>query len=181
LDVEVADADAAGQALIHQLLHLLPGFVHRGFAECDVAIFFVPAWRGSDRGVDVFEGDGEVDHEQVEVVQAPVAELLSGDFLDDFLVVEAGPEFGDNEEVFALDEAVIDCSPDSFASFLFVAVVAGAVEETVTGFDRVVDLVGALVVVDFPEAKAGVGISTLVLQFIKFRSSPNDGHLVSTV
>ena len=87
--------------------------------------------------------------------------MLAGDLLDYFLVVEAAPELGDDEEVFSLDKAVFDCSCDAFASFLFVAIVTGTVEEAVTCFDRVVDLIGARVVVDFPEAKAGAEFSTI--------------------
>ena len=159
LGVEIADADAAGEALVDQLFHFLPCFLDRGFAGGELVVFVGPAWGVFDGGVDVFEGDGEVDQEQVEVGQTPVAELLAGDFLDDFLVMEAVPELGDDEEVFALDEAVFDGSCDALASFLFVAVVAGAVEEAVAGFDGIVDLVGARVIVDFPEAKTEARVS----------------------
>jgi hypothetical protein len=67
--------------------------------------------------------------------------------------VKAAPELRDYEEIFAFDKAIFDGSCDSLTSFLFVTVVAGAVEEAVTRFDRVVDLIGACLVVDFPEAK----------------------------
>jgi hypothetical protein len=50
------------------------------------------------------------------------------------------------------------------ARFDFVAVVARAVEEAVPRFDGVVDLVGAGVVVDFPEAEADEGHVVAAIQ-----------------
>lgn len=40
-----------------------------------------PSWWVSDGGVDVFQGDGEVDDVEIEVVNAPIGELLAADFL----------------------------------------------------------------------------------------------------
>lgn len=76
-------------------------------------------------GRDVFDGDGEVDEVQVEVVDAPVGELLAGDGLDLLGVVERVPELRGDEEVFALDEAFFDGAGDALAGFDFVAVVWG--------------------------------------------------------
>ena len=42
-----------------------------------------PAGWVADRGVDVFQGDGEVDDVEVEVVDAPVGELLAADWLEE--------------------------------------------------------------------------------------------------
>lgn len=60
---------------------------------------------------------------QVEVVDSPIGELLAADGLNLLAVVEGVPELGDEEEVFALDDAFLDGSSDSFAGFLLVAVV----------------------------------------------------------
>lgn len=62
---------------------------------------------------------------QVEVVNAPICELLAADGLDFVAFVEGVPELGDEEEVFALHEAVFDGAGDAFAGFFFVAVVWG--------------------------------------------------------
>jgi len=77
------------------------------------------------RWVDVFQRDGEVHDVEVEVVDAPVLELLFADRLDAIVVVEGIPEFGDEVELFALDEAFFDGTGDSLAAFLLVAVVCG--------------------------------------------------------
>jgi hypothetical protein len=83
----------------------------------------VPAGGVADAGVDVLEGYGEVDEEEVEVVDLPVGELAAGDGLDALLVVEGLPQLGDDEEVFTLDEAILDGAGDALAALLLVAVV----------------------------------------------------------
>lgn len=74
-------------------------------------------------GVDVLEGDGEVDDVQVEVVDAPVGQLLAADGLDLLALVERLPQLADDEEVFALYEAVLDGTGYTLAALDFVAVV----------------------------------------------------------
>ena len=81
------------------------------------------ARRVSDRGVDVFEGDREMHDVEVEVINAPVLELLFADGLDAGTVVEGVPEFGHKEEVGAFDEAVFDGAGNTLTGFLLVAVV----------------------------------------------------------
>ena len=84
-------------------------------------------WRVAVGGVDVFEGDGEVDNVEVEVGDAPVLELLFADRLDDGVVVVGVPEFGDEEEIFALYYTFLDGAGDTLAAFDFVAVVCGKI------------------------------------------------------
>lgn len=60
---------------------------------------------------------------QVEVVDAPVSELLAANGLDAVAIVEAVPELGDDEELFALDETVFNGAGDALAGFDFVAIV----------------------------------------------------------
>lgn len=64
-----------------------------------------------------------MDDVQVEVVDAPVLELLLADRLDSIAVVKRIPELGDKEEVFALDEALLDGAGDTLARLYFVAVI----------------------------------------------------------
>jgi hypothetical protein len=75
--------------------------------------------------------------------------------------MEAVPELGDDEEVFTLDDTIFDGSCDAITGFFFVAIITGAIEKAVTSFDRVVDLVGARIIVDFPEPKSGVEINRI--------------------
>jgi hypothetical protein len=74
-----------------------------------------------------------VDVVDVEVVDAPVSQLLLDNGLDLLRVVERVPEFGDKDEVFALDEAVFDGTGDALAAFYFVAVVWLLVSRAVGG------------------------------------------------
>jgi hypothetical protein len=82
-----------------------------------------PTGRVACLGVDVLEGDGEVDEVEVEVVNAPVLELLLADGLDLLAVVEGLPKLGDDEEFFALYEAVFDGAGYTLAALDFVAVI----------------------------------------------------------
>lgn len=150
----VAHAEGFDQAFVVEGFHGVVGFFQGGFGQREFVVFVEEARRVADAGVDVFEGDGEVDDVEVEVVDAPVLELLFADWLHAVFVVEAVPELADDEELFALDEAFIEGLLDALSAFGFVAVVAGAVEEPVAGLDGVVDLRGARVVVDFPKTEA---------------------------
>lgn len=124
LGLEVGDSNAAGELLLNELLHGAPGLLVGSLAPSDLLLaVVVPAGRVADAGVDVLEGDGEVDEEEVEVVDLPVGELLAADGLDVLLVVEGLPELGDDEELFALYEAVLDGAGDALAALLLVSVV----------------------------------------------------------
>ena len=175
LTIEITDTDALGQAFLRDRLHGRPRLLNGGGAGHDVLAVVGEARGVAVRGVDVFEGDGEMDNVQVEVVDAPVVELLLADRLDAVAVVEGVPQLGDEEEVFALDEAVLDGAGDALARLHFVAVVLKkgqsafveqwigselgwrttcTVEKAVPGLDGVVDGVGASVVGHFPETEA---------------------------
>jgi len=64
-----------------------------------------------------------VNNVEVKVVDSVVLELLLADGLDTLLVVERVPEFGDDEEFFTLDKAVLDGAGETLTGFLLVAVV----------------------------------------------------------
>lgn len=124
----------------------------------------------SFRGVDIFEGNGEMDNVKVEVIDAPVLELLFADGLHTVMVVERVPEFGDKEEVGAFHNAFFDGASNALTGFLFVAIIwerlrcecwnireetmrptTSTVEEAVARLDGVVDSIGTSIVVDFPK------------------------------
>ena len=91
-------------------------------------------------GVDVFEGDGEVDDVEVEVGDAPVLELFLADGLDDGVVVVGVPEFGDEEEIFSFNYAFFNGAGDALAAFDFVAVVCGKVRFRWTPWLEIFDI-----------------------------------------
>ena len=121
--VVVADADAAREPLADQRLHRVPRRFERGRGARHAALFVVPARWIPDRGVDVLERDGEVHDVEVEVVDAPVRELLLADGPDAFRVVEGVPELRDEEEIFSFHEAVFNSAGNSLAGFDFVAII----------------------------------------------------------
>lgn len=86
--VVVADSNALCQTLVDKLFHGLPGLGKACFGWGDLVVFIGPARRVANGGVDVFESDGEVHNVQVEVVDAPIFELLLGDWLYALAVVE---------------------------------------------------------------------------------------------
>lgn len=124
LGLIVGDADGPDEAGVDEALHGGPGLLVGDVGDADVALAVVePAGRVADAGVDVLEADGEVDEEEVEVVDLPVGELAAADGLDLVLCVEGLPELGDDEEVLALDDALLDGAGDAVAALRFVAVV----------------------------------------------------------
>jgi hypothetical protein len=74
-------------------------------------------------GRNILERDREVNEVQVEVVDAPVLELLLDNGLDLFLVMECLPQLRDNEEFFAFYEALLDGAGDTLAGLDFVTVI----------------------------------------------------------
>lgn len=82
-----------------------------------------PARRVPHARVNVFQRHGEMDDIQVEVVDAPVGQLLFANGLDAFLVVESIPQLGHDKELLALHEAVFDSACDALAALNFVAVI----------------------------------------------------------
>ena len=123
LAVEIADADRFGHILAHKFLHGRPGLLNGSVTGNHVLAIVSEARRVSLRGVHIFEGDWEMDDVEIEIVNAPILELLFADGLDAIVVVEGVPEFGDEEEVGAFDYAFFDGARDTLARFLFVAVV----------------------------------------------------------
>lgn len=123
LAVEVADANGFGQTLANKAFHSRPGLLNGSITGDNILAVIREARWVSLRGVDVFEGDGEVDDVEVKVIDAPILELLFADGLDTVMVVERVPELRDKEEVGALDYAFFDGAGDALAGFLFVSVV----------------------------------------------------------
>jgi hypothetical protein len=64
-----------------------------------------------------------VDDVEIEVVDAPISELLLEDGLDLFGIVERVPELADDEEVLALDDALLDGTGYTLSGLDFVAII----------------------------------------------------------
>ena len=72
LAVEVADTDGFGQPLANKAFHSRPGLLNGSVTGDNILAVIGEARWVSLRGVDVFEGDGEVDNVEVKVVDAPI-------------------------------------------------------------------------------------------------------------
>lgn len=91
LAVEVADADGFGHTLAHKLLHSGPRLLDGSVPGDDVLAIVSKAGRITLGGIDVFEGDREVDDVEIEVIDAPIFELLFANRFDSVVVVEGIP------------------------------------------------------------------------------------------
>lgn len=112
-----------GQTLIDELFHSGPSRVKRSLDEADLVVLVVPSRRVADAGINVFERNGKVDQEEIKVVDSVVFKLLLANGTDTLFFMERVPQLGNNEELLALDETVLDGAGETFASFLFVSVV----------------------------------------------------------
>lgn len=122
--LEVGNTDALCKLVVDQRLHSRPCLLDGRVAELVILLSVVgPSWWVADLRVDVFQGDWEVDVEEIEVVNAPVSELLAGNWLDLLLVVEAVPQLRDDEKVLALYQALLDGTGNTLASLNFVSVI----------------------------------------------------------
>jgi len=70
LSVVVGDTNVLGELLLVELLESSPGLVERSLDGSDLSVLVVPAGRVADLGVNVLDGEREVDNVEVEVVNA---------------------------------------------------------------------------------------------------------------
>lgn len=95
-------------------------------------------WVAESLRIDVFKSNREVNQVQVDIAKAPGV-VLGLCHLDGMLLaVVIIPQLSGNEDVLAFDNAFIDGSLDTLASFLLVLVVVCAVEEAITDFDGLI-------------------------------------------
>jgi hypothetical protein len=107
--LEVGDTNRVCVSFSNQVLHCGPRLLDRGIAQLDTAPAIVaPFRRIPDRGINPSEGHGEMDHVQIEVINAPVLQLLLGNGLDLVAVMEGVPELADSvsNSVTAVNTAV---------------------------------------------------------------------------
>lgn len=155
--LEIGDTDRANELFLNQVLESAPGLKDGNVDGNNTLVNAVIALVGPSCGVvlviiNVFEGNREMDQEEIEVVEAPPLELLADNGFNLVLLVEGVPEFRGDEEVFAFNKAFINCALDTLASDLLVAVIECTVKEAVTGLDGVVDGLRA-VFCDLPQAE----------------------------
>ena len=92
--LDIGDTDVLGEASVDEGLHGGPGLLEWSVLEVNLAIVTGPAGREPVGRVNVGKGDGEVDEEEVEVIQSPELELIVSKLLYMLLGVESVPELG---------------------------------------------------------------------------------------
>lgn len=148
LGVEVGNADAPDKPVgvlggLDELLQSSPGLRNGNLGQWgDLGLLLVgPEAREAHllEGNE-FEGDGEVDEEQVEVAQPPGLVLQLGLLMCVLALVVVVPELAGDEDVLALDDALVDGATNALAGLGAVGVVPCAVDVAVAQLDGVVDL-----------------------------------------
>lgn len=86
-------------------------------------------------GIDVLEGNGEVDEVKIDVADTPGLVLNLGHLEGMLATVVVVPELSGDEDIFTLHEALLDGTLDTLTSLLLVLVVVGTVEASVTSLD----------------------------------------------
>lgn len=169
--VEIADADAAGQAGWDERFHCRPGFLDGGAAPNHVFSVVREARRVAFGRVDVLQGNRKMHDVEVEVVDPPVLKLLFANRFNTFRVMERVPQLGYEEELLALDDAFLEGSRNALATFDFVSVIlipmaylaivgrkpphfppltTCAIKQAVSKLDGIVDLIGTCFVIHLP-------------------------------
>jgi len=99
--------------------------------------------------VDVLQRDREMNINKVKIVQPPIVKgpLNRG---DNVRAMERRPNFRDDKEIVPFHEPRGNGTGDTLATFPFVAVVLGTIEEAVTCFDGVDNLICCRLFRDFP-------------------------------
>lgn len=103
---------------------------------------------------DELEGNGEVDEEEIEVLETPGLKLELGLLVRVLALVVVVPELGGDEEVFSLHQALVNGASDALASLGAVGVVPSTIEVTVSELDGVVDGLGTGLVGNLPDTEA---------------------------
>ena len=154
---EIGDSDLFGESGIDEFFHGTPGVGVGDFNRGHGIASGGPAGRIHFGERDVFEGDGEVDEEEVELLEAKIGEGAFAGGPDVLGFVVGVPELAGDPEVVAAAESGIEGAGDTFADEGFISVVGGAVEMTVADFDGLMNNPGGEFYGDFPGAKTGRG------------------------
>lgn len=103
------------------------------------------------------ESNGEVDEEEVEVVETPGLKLELGLLVGVLALVVVVPELGGDKELLSLHEALLNGAADTLTGLGAVGVVPGTIEVTVSKLDGVVDSLGTGLTGDLPDTESDDG------------------------
>ena len=138
LSLRVGNTDGFSDTRINDFLKRFPCFGNGDFVGFDGLLLGIhpPAGIAECIWFDEGESDGEMYQKEVDVVQTPGVVLGFHHFDGVVVTMVIVPEFGGDKDVGAGDDAFGYSAFDSFAGLAFILVVVGAVEEAVSGFDR---------------------------------------------
>lgn len=100
--------------------------------------------------VNILEVNREVDNVKIKVFESKIRQGSLDSWFNMFRSVESVPQFRYYKKVLTLADAFIKSLFDSLTNFLFVSIVAGSIEESVSAFDGVVNLACADFFWEFP-------------------------------
>ena len=79
--------------------------------------------------VNIFECDREVYQIEVQILDPHALERSEESWFHIFWSVVLVPQFGHNEEVFSLDQVVIECTVNTITHLIFIAVDLSSIKE----------------------------------------------------
>lgn len=160
LEHEVRDSDISGETGFLTFFHGLVGhLVSNSFLNDHLVFSFrivSPLRWVSDLGVDVLEGDGEVDDVHINVVELEVAQGFPEGFLNSIGVMVGLPKLGDDEKIFSLDSSGFKNALNSFSNFLLVSVIGSSIKASVTSLNGIDNSLCADIVGEFPETESSL-------------------------
>ena len=121
--MEVGHTKGFDQALIDEGFKCLVCFLDGRFGLDELSLEIGPA-RGVGIGrVDVFEANGEVNVEEVKILDAPPLQLLPYNGFYALLLVESVPQLRGDEYIGAFDDPFFDSAFETLTTFFLVAVI----------------------------------------------------------
>ena len=103
---------------------------------------------------DVLDCAGEVNQEEINVIETKVSQRLLAGLSNVLRAVESIPKFSSDEEVFSLHNTLINSSLDTLTSFDFVKIDGSGIDAPVASLDGLVDAISGLRPWDLPDSEA---------------------------
>lgn len=160
-ELDVGNSDVLGETLVLEFFHSSVSLlVSNIFIKFKAFLFTFgivdPFRRVSYFGVNILEVNREVDNVKIEVFESEIRQGSLDSRFNMLGSVESVPQLRYDEKIFTLADAFIKGLLDSLANFLFVSIITGSIEKSVSAFDSVVNLAGTDFLGEFPETETNL-------------------------